>query len=141
MILFHAVLILIALAVIRSLLLRRDLIAPIGERPYRGDWKIIAGIGILFILQAALVVYAPGQTVLQMLVMTSTHLGFVALLFRNRHIPGVKLVILGGVLNILVVLVNGGWMPVSPETAHFVHPERPPAEVGVRPPSSKNIIL
>ncbi len=141
MILVHAVLILVALAGVRSLVLKRNLMTPIGQRPYRGGWKLVVSIGTLFVLQAALVVYAPGQTVLQMLVMISTHLGFLALLLLNRHIPGVKLVILGGVLNIIVVLVNGGWMPVSPETAHFVHPERPPAEVGVRPPGSKNIVL
>ncbi len=142
MILVHAVIILVVLAYIRSLLLRRNLIAPISQRPYQGGWKLVVSIGILFVLQATLVIYAPGQTVLQMLVMTSTHLGFIVLLLLNYHIPGVKLVILGAVLNIVVVLANGGWMPVTPEIHNdFVHPERPPAEIGARPPSSKNIIL
>ncbi len=141
MILAHAVLILIALAYVRSLVLRRDLIAPTAHRSYRGGWKLVTGVGILFVLQATLVIYAPGKTVLQMVVLTFSLLGAVFLLLLNRHLPGVKLVILGAVLNLVVVLANGGWMPVSPETAHFVHPDRPPVEVGARPPSSKNIIL
>ncbi len=134
-------LILVALAVVRSLVLRRDYIAHVGERPYRGGWKIIVGIGILCVLQVTLVVYAPGQTVFQMLVMTSTHLGFAALLLVNHHIPGVKLAILGAVLNIVVVLVNSGWMPITPEAAHFVYRDKVPIEIGVRPPRSKSIVL
>ncbi len=142
MILAHAVLILIALAVIRSLVFCRNLMIPIGQRPYRGGWKLVAGIVILYALQATLVTYASGKTVLQSLILVFSHIGLMVLLLQNRHIPGVKLVLLGAVLNIVVVLANGGFMPVTPEIHNdFVHPERPPAEAGARPPSSKNIIL
>ncbi len=141
MILAHAVYILLALAVCRSLILRRNLITPIGQRPYKGGWKIVAGIIVLYAGQSILVVYAPGQTVLQMLIVAITHLGILLLLFLNRHLPGVKLIFLGGMLNILVMAANGGWMPLTPDNAYYVHPERPVPEVGVRPPSSKNIIL
>ncbi len=141
MILAHAALILIALAVIRSLIFRRNLMTPIGERQYRGGWKL-AGIVILYILQATLVTYASGKTNLQMLILAFSHIGLMILLLQNRHIPGVKLVLLSAFLNIVVVLANGGFMPVTPEIHNnFVHPERPPAEVGVRPPNSKNVIL
>ncbi len=141
MILAHAVMALIALAYVRSLLLRRDLIAPIGQRPYRGGWKLAAGIAVLYVLQATLVVYASGQGVLQISVLILAHIGFVIALLLNRHLPGVKLAALGIALNIVVALANGGFMPVTPETDHFVHPERPAPEIGARPPSSKNIIL
>ncbi len=141
MIVAHAILILTFMAVIRSLLLRHNLMAPICQRPYRGGWKLVAGIVILYALQATLVTYASGKATLQVLILASSHIGPMVLLLQNRHIPGVKLVLLGAALNIVVVLANGGWMPVSPEIAHYVHPERPPAEIGTSPPSSQNIIL
>ncbi len=141
MILAHAVLILIALAVIRSLVLRRNYITPLGLRPYRGGWQVALGLMVLYFLQAALVVYAPGETQSQALIFFVTHAGFAALLLVNRHIPGVKLAVLGIVFNLVVVLANGGWMPITPAAAHYVHPERPVPEIGIRPVSSKNIVL
>ncbi len=134
-------LILVALAVARSLVLRRDYIAPIGERPYRGGWKLFVGIIVLLALQIILVVNAPGQSVFQMLIMTSFHLGATAFFLLNRHIPGVKLVILGAVFNIVVALVNGGWMPLTPDAAHFVYRDKVPIEVGIRPLKSKSIVI
>ncbi len=141
MILAHAVYILLALAVCRSLFLRRNFMTPIGQRKLKGGWKIVAAIIFLYAVQSILVVYAPGQTTFQMLTAASTHIAVLFLLFANRHLPGVKLIFLGAALNFLVMAANGGWMPLTPENAHYVHPERPPAEIGVRPPSSKNIIL
>lgn len=37
-------------------------------------------------------------------------------MFRNLHIPGMKIIIVGAALNALVITVNGGFMP-SPESA------------------------
>ncbi len=141
MILAHIVLILMALALVRSLAFRRNYITPLGQRPYRGGWQVALGLIGLYILQAGLVVYAPGETQSQALILFVTHAGFAALLLVNRHIPGIKLVVLGIVFNLVVVLANGGWMPITPDAAHYVHPERPAPEIGVRPVSSKNIVL
>jgi hypothetical protein len=44
------------------------------------------------------------------------------------------------VLNITVMLANGGWMPITPEVYYFVHPERAVA-VAARPPNSKGVVL
>jgi hypothetical protein len=38
------------------------------------------------------------------------------------------------------MVANGGWMPVTPETYQFVHPERT-VTLYTKPASSKNIIL
>jgi hypothetical protein len=41
----------------------------------------------------------------------------------NRHLSGVWLLTLGLVLNLLVIVANGGFMPISPQTAsHLVSP-------------------
>jgi hypothetical protein len=37
-------------------------------------------------------------------------------MFRNLHIPGMKIIIIGAALNALVITANGGFMP-SPESA------------------------
>lgn len=135
MVLADAVIALIGFA----LLLRRDL-KPIGEISYRGGWKLIGSIAGLFLLQAALIIYIPGQTFLQIAILILSQIGLVFLILLNRHLPGAKMFALGIGLNILVMGANGGWMPVTPETYAFIHPER---NIGLqaKPPSSKNIIL
>jgi len=36
----------------------------------------------------------------------------------NRRLPGMPILIVGLVLNLLVIAANGGWMPISPSTAN-----------------------
>lgn len=47
-----------------------------------------------------------------------------ALIFawRNRTVPSFRLVVIGFAANLLVMLVNGGWMPVSPQTTLVIAP-------------------
>lgn len=135
MILAYAIIILIALA----LLFRRDLSA-IGKVSYRGGWKLLTIVAGLFVVQAGLIVYAPGQSMLQMAILVLSLLALIFLFVLNHHVPGAKVFALGIGLNLLVMVANGGWMPVTPEMYHFVHPDRT-VEVGARPPTSKNIIL
>jgi hypothetical protein len=134
-ILAYAIIVLIVLA----LLLRRDL-SLIGQLSYRGGWKFITVVVGLFVLQAALVLYTPGQTTLQMVTLNGSQVALMILFLLNHHLPGAKLFALGIALNVLVMLANGGWMPVTPETYHFVRPDRPVVEQ-TRPGNSKNIIL
>jgi hypothetical protein len=129
----------IILLIILALLLRRDL-SPLGQIPYRGGWKAAAAVVGLFVLQAALIIYVPGQTVWQMVLLILSQLALVFLLLLNHHVPGAKVFALGIILNTAVMVANGGWMPVTPETQQFVHPDQP-VEVYTKPPSSKNIVL
>jgi hypothetical protein len=137
MVLAYAVIVLIVLA----LLLRRDLSA-IGRIPYRGGWKLAAVVAGLFALQAALILYAPpaGQTTLQKAVLILSQIALIFITLLNHRIPGAKLFALGIILNTTVMAANGGWMPVTPETDQFVHPQRV-VEVQERPPSSKGMII
>jgi hypothetical protein len=134
-VLAYAIIFLIILAV----LFRRDLGA-LGQISYRGGWKFAGAVLGLFILQAVMVIYAPGQTILQMVILTASQIALIFLFLLNHYVPGAKLFALGIALNVLVMAANGGWMPVTPETYHFVHPDRPIVEQ-TRPSSSKNIIL
>ena len=135
MILVYAIIILVILAI----LFRRDLSA-LGQISYRGGRLFVGGVIGLFFLQAALVRYASGQTIWQMIILNLSQIGLIFLFLLNRHIPGAKLFAAGIALNVLVMLANGGWMPVTPETAHFVNPNHPIVEQ-TRPTSSKNIVL
>ena len=135
MILAYAIILLIILA----LLLRRDLSA-LGRMPYRGGWKVAAAVVSLFMLQAALIVYVPGQSTWQMVLLILSQIVLILLLLLNHHVPGANVFALGIILNTTVMVANGGWMPVTPETQRFVHPNRP-VEVYAKPPSSKNIVL
>ena len=134
MVLAYLVILLVGLA----LLFRRDLSA-LGKIPYRGDWKLISIVFGLYILQAAFIVYVAGQTVLQMAILILSQIALICLLALNRHVPGAWLFMLGIALNSVVMVANGGWMPITPENYRYVHPERT-IELQTRPPNSKNII-
>jgi hypothetical protein len=125
--------------VIVALLLRRDLNA-IGRCSFRGGWKLAAIVAGLFLVQAVVILYVPGQTTLQMTVLMLSQVALIFLVILNHHLPGAKLLALGIVLNTTVMVANGGWMPVTPETCHFIHPDRVVEELG-RAPNSKGITL
>lgn len=42
---------------------------------------------------------------------------FLVFAWLNRRLPGMPVLLIGLVLNLAVITANGGWMPVSPETA------------------------
>jgi hypothetical protein len=135
MILVYAIIFLMGLA----LVLRQDLRA-IGELPYRGGWKLGGSVAGLFLLQATLVMYLPGQTTFQMLIVVLSQLGLIVLFLFNYHIPGAGVFALGVILNTTVMIANGGWMPITPETYNSLRPGHE-VELQDRAPASKGIML
>lgn len=125
--------------IIVALLLRRDFGA-IAQCTFRGGWKLAVGVAGLFAVQALIVLYVPGQSGLQLAALTLSQIALLGLVFLNRHLPGAVLFASGMILNITVMLANGGWMPISPEIYYFIYPERAVA-LEARPPNSKGIIL
>lgn len=73
----------------------------------------------LFLVQAGIVLFPIRENrevwSVQAPVIVSSYAGLLAFLYFNRSLPGVKLILLGGVLNLVVILANGGFMPVSQE--------------------------
>lgn len=68
--------------------------------------------------------------------------GFLIFVWLNRRLPGMPVVLIGLLLNLAVISANGGWMPVSPETASQLPGGSPPesAAVGSRV-DDKSILL
>jgi hypothetical protein len=42
---------------------------------------------------------------------------FLVFVWLNRSLPGMPVLLAGLLLNLLVISANGGWMPISPQTA------------------------
>jgi Family of unknown function (DUF5317) len=45
---------------------------------------------------------------------------FLVFAWMNRHLPGMPILIGGLLINFLVIAANGGWMPISPQTASIL---------------------
>jgi hypothetical protein len=63
--------------------------------------------------------------------------------WSNRSQPGVWLLGAGLLLNLAVILANGGFMPISPETVARLLPDLPPEtwQLGERVGTGKDILL
>lgn len=61
----------------------------------------------------------------------------------NRRLPGFRMLIVGLAMNLGVIILNGGFMPISPGTVHELVPNAPPGswEVGQRLGTGKDIVL
>jgi len=50
------------------------------------------------------------------LLLVASHVLLFVVIWQNRHLSGIKVIGLGLLLNFLVMIVNGGFMPITPET-------------------------
>lgn len=76
-------------------------------------------------------------------VLVISQLVLLIFIWFNRDKVGILILGLGLLLNLLVISLNGGLMPVAPETAAALYPDLPLStwELGTRPWWSKNILL
>ena len=137
MILIYAV---IVLAIAAAIYRRGDL-SSFTRLPFKYSWSLVAVLILLAGLQAGLVIYVGlKNTILQPIFLVLTQAALILLLWLNRHIAGVKLFIIGVAMNTLVIVANGGWMPITPERYEWNH-QTEQAVLYSKPASSKNIIL
>ena len=74
---------------------------------------------LAFLMQAYLIFF-PADTVgglfsARSLLLTASHVLLLVVVWQNRRLGGVKLIGLGLLLNFLVMALNGGFMPITPE--------------------------
>jgi len=79
----------------------------------------------------------------QELLFVGSHLLLLTMVWANRELPGVKWIGVGLALNLLIMVANGGWMPVSPEAmVRAGHLQLVPSlDSGMRVSSSKSVVL
>ncbi|MCJ7694722.1 MAG: DUF5317 domain-containing protein [Anaerolineaceae bacterium] len=59
----------------------------------------------------------------------------------NRHQTGIWLLGLGLLLNLIVIFLNKGWMPISPETLNYLHVPSSTWQVWQRHGFSKDMVI
>jgi hypothetical protein len=113
----------------------------------RARLRSVELIFIAFLMQVPLLRSSPGRveqlfSLTSMLFLWSYPL-LLVFVWRNRHLAGFWLLGLGVTLNLLVLVVNGGFMPVSPDALAKLNPSIPPDqwETGHHRHHSKGIIL
>jgi len=138
MILFVALLLSIAIALVRG-----GRFSCLAQTPLRYGWVAIAA----FAMQWS-IIYSPlprteGLLGARTLLLIASYLLVVVVVVANRRLPGLSLIGVGLGLNLLVMLANGGFMPVTLEAveraglAHLALGTEP----GARLSATKDIIL
>ena len=97
-------------------LLRGGRLSKLGSLPFRNAWLALAAVA----LQYPLVFNLLGESAilgasLASLVMLASYALMIVVLWTNRQLAGIPLVGVGMLLNLLVMVLNGGWMPISPD--------------------------
>ncbi|MCL6431393.1 MAG: DUF5317 domain-containing protein [Anaerolineae bacterium] len=107
-------------------------------------WLVLAAV----VLQYPLVyIHVGEQTVLGLpvagLLMAGSWVLLGVALWVNRRLPGIALIGLGTMLNLLVMSANGGWMPITPEAVARLNAASKVVMVGAtaRMWGAKNIVL
>jgi hypothetical protein len=109
----------------------------------KGLWLILAAVlPQLLIFQIPSTAKWFSSTIASAVLVVSQIL-LLVFIWQNRDRVGVVILGLGLLLNLLVITLNGGLMPISPETAQALYPQVPEEvwQIGTRPGMSKNILL
>ena len=110
--------------------------------PLRSAWLALLAFALQWpLLQAPA---GPVQRIgIQQALFLSSHVLLLAFVWRNRRLPGIQIVGLGVVCNLLVIAANGGFMPITPETLVQINPGSTLAQwpIGAHYGHSKDIIL
>lgn len=75
---------------------------------------------VAFLMQAYLIFFpaerAGDVLAPRSLLLVASHVLLFVVIWQNRHLSGIKVIGLGLLLNFVVMIVNGGFMPITPET-------------------------
>jgi len=74
--------------------------------------------------------------------MVSSYLVLCAVVWLNRDLPGMRIVLAGIAFNLLAIAANGGYMPVSPAAlARIRRDDISPPQIGSVVQGSKDVVL
>lgn len=118
MILALAVVLGLAVALARY---RTEAFSRVAAIPLRSTWLVLLAVA----LQWPLLRSPPGPTQslgLEQALFLASHLPLLAFVWRNRRLAGVLVVGAGVLCNLLVIVANGGFMPITPQTLAEINP-------------------
>src|SRR5690242_8591691 len=99
------------LLVVLSVPLAGGRLSALGDLQLRRPWLALAGLGLQVVIVSLLPSGSAGLH-------EGVHIASYALLglcaWQNRSIPGVPLIVAGGLLNAIAIIANGGVMPLDP---------------------------
>lgn len=99
----------------------RDAFGRIAAIPLRSAWLAVLAVALQWPLLRAPA--GPTESLrLQHALFLASHLLLLALVWRNRRLAGMLVVGAGVVCNLAVILVNGGFMPITPEACARINP-------------------
>lgn len=139
MILLCALILGLVAGIARALYTRNELYLP------EIQWVWV--VPIAFLPQWLVFFFAPTREVLSPTVaaagLVTSQIILLAFVWLNRHVPGFWALGVGLSLNLIVIVLNGGLMPISPETVRQLAPEAPPDawHVGERLGTTKDVVL
>ena len=133
----------VAVGLIVGLVRYRDLaFSRIAALPLRSIWLALLAVALQ--LPLLRVPAGPVQSVrVQQTLFLISHLSLLIFVWRNWRLTGVRILGLGVMCNLLVIAVNGGFMPISPQTLTRINPGSLTSQwlAGLRYGYSKDIIL
>jgi len=138
LILLYAVLVGLIAGSIRAWSQRRPLTVPTLQQLWLVPIAFLPQWFAFFWSPTARLLSAQGAAV----VLVGSQLLLIWFVWVNRHHRAVWWLGLGLLLNLLVIVANGGLMPISPETVARLVPERlPEMTIGQRAGTSKDVLL
>lgn len=106
-------------------------------------WLVVLAFGVQVIIFGRLgrLVALPDSLVAVLFV--TSQLMLLVFAWLNRRLPGGWLLGTGLLLNFLAIILNGGLMPISPETVHALVPDAPDGSwrIGERLGRTKDVVL
>jgi len=122
--------------------------AALGRHPYqvpvlRWAWLVLVAFIPQFLAFVLPATRASFPTVWIPVALVGSQALLLIFVLMNLRQPGFWLLGLGLVLNLLVILLNGGMMPISPETVQHLYPDAPFGawQVGQRLGVGKDIVI
>lgn len=96
--------------------------ARLQKHPYQAPNLQVSWLAVIAFLPQLGMAYLPttrnlvsgGLVATSLIISLLLFLGFV---WWNRRLPGMPILMIGLILNLLVMVANGGWMPIEPKTA------------------------
>jgi len=107
-------------------------------------WAWLALLAVVLQIPLLRAPFAPTEQVrLQQALFLVSHLLLLVFVWQNRRLLAVQILGVGVICNLLVTLVNGGFMPISPETLVQINPGSSAGQwtIGYHYGRSKDVIL